>query len=211
MRSGQIARSQPLCSAFGYGRGLPIDRLYIERFLETHRSDIRGHVLEIGDDSYSRRFGGTRISTQDVLDVRPGHAGATITGSLTDPGVLPSSTFDCIIMTQTLHLIYELEPAVAQLRRALRPHGVLLITVPGVSSIDRGEWQDSWYWSFTAGSLRRLLSGPFSPGQVDSVVYGNLVAATAFLHGAAVEDVNILALEPVDLHYPVVIAGRAIA
>ena len=43
---------------FGFDRGTPIDRYYIESFLSTHASDIRGHVLEVADNTYTRRFGG---------------------------------------------------------------------------------------------------------------------------------------------------------
>jgi len=211
MRSGQIARTQPLCPSFGYSRGRPIDRFYIEKFLADHAGDIRGRVLEIGDDAYSRRFGGDRITRQDVLDVRPGQPGATLTGSLADPDVLPAGAFDCIILTQTLHLIFDLQRAVDQVRRALGPDGVALITVPGISAVDRSDWGASWQWSFTAASLQRLLGGAFDPDKVACAVHGNLFAATAFLHGAAVEDVNANSLGLVDAAYPVTIVARAAA
>jgi len=211
LRSGEIARAQPLCPYFGYSRGTPIDRFYIEQFLAANAGNIKGRVLEIGDDSYSKRFGGERISTQDVLDVRPEHDRATIIGDLSQPGILPEHAFDCIILTQTLHLIFDLERAVAQLHRALRPQGVLLLTAPGVSSIDRSEWASSWLWSFTAPSLTRVLSGPFDPKRVDCTVFGNLFAASAFLHGAAVEDVRSASLIPNDPCYPVIVAARAVA
>jgi hypothetical protein len=47
---GDLRRLQPVSREFGYDRGLPIDRYYIERFLEAHRWDIYGRTLEIGDD-----------------------------------------------------------------------------------------------------------------------------------------------------------------
>lgn len=63
----------PLTSDWGFSRGLPVDRPYIEAFLERHAADIRGRVLEVGDDSYTRRFGGERVTQRDVLDIL--HAG----------------------------------------------------------------------------------------------------------------------------------------
>jgi SAM-dependent methyltransferase len=201
----------PLCREYGYTRGTPIDRYYIEGFLEEHRNDIRGRVLEIGDDSYSCRFGGDRITRQDVLHVHAGHPQATIAGDLAQPGVLPQQAFDCIILTQVLHLIFDMAAVVAEIRAALAPGGVALITVPGISPIHGGPWKESWYWSLTDLALTRLLSGPFDANKVTVSTHGNLFAATAFLHGAAVEEVEAAKLEHLDRAYPVTVAARAVA
>ena len=211
MSVGRVRSADPLCRGFGYSRGTPIDRYYIERFLEAHRADIRGRVLEIGDDSYSRRFGGNSVTHQDVLHVRSDEHRATIVGDLSEPGVLPKATFDCIILTQTLHLIFDAGAALQQVRDALRPGGVALITVPGVSSVDRGEWSQSWYWSFTSAALERLLSETFRPAAIEVSTHGNLFAATAFLHGAAVEEVSRGKLDRTDKSYPVTVSARAVA
>jgi len=208
MAFGRAASARPLSTDFGFSRGTPVDRYYIERFLADHANDIHGRVLEIGDDSYSRKFGGQRVAKQDILHVRPGHPAATIVGDLTDPSVLPAGAFDCIILTQTLHLIFDLQVAAEQIFRALAPGGVALITVPGISPIDRGEWKDSWHWSLTDRALATLLSGPFEPDKVDIAVFGNLRAATAFLHGAAVEEVGRSRLDLFDPAYPITVAAR---
>ena len=210
MSSGRIASTSPLSTDWGFDRGLPVDRYYIERFLAIHAADIRGRVLEIAEDRYSRRFGGSNIERQDILSLQP-NDDATIIGDLAEPGVLPASVFDCIILTQTLHLIFDLQSAVQQLHRSLRPGGTLLLTVPGITPIDRGEWKDSWHWSLTDSSLVRLLSGPFEREKVELSVSGNLYAATAFLHGAAVEELSRRKLDAYDPAYPVTVAARAIA
>jgi SAM-dependent methyltransferase len=216
-RSGDVmardrgASMTPLCREYGYSRGTPIDRYYIEGFLERHSGDVRGRVLEIGDDAYSRRFGGKRITRQDVLHVHAGHQRATIVGDLAEPGVLPQREFDCIILTQVLHLIFDQAAAVAEIRAALAPGGVALITVPGISPIHGGPWKESWYWSLTDLSLARLLSGPFDPAKVTVSTSGNLFAATAFLHGAATEEVEATKLDQFDPAYPVTVTARAVA
>jgi SAM-dependent methyltransferase len=208
---GRAARSTPLSKDFGFDRGTPIDRRYIEAFLSGHSDDIRGDVLEVGDDTYSRRFGGDRVNRQHVLHLRDGHPGATITGDLTELATLPAGAFDCIILTQTLHLVFDVGAAVRTLRQSLRSGGVLLVTVPGITPIDRGEWRDSWYWSFTEQALARLLAGSFDESKIRVIAYGNLFAATAFLHGAAVEEVPARKLAPPDPAYPVIVAARAVA
>ena len=69
---GDLRWLEPVSRQFGLERGLPIDRYYIEKFLAQHAVDIRGRVLEIGDDSYTRWFGGARVHTRDVLHVNAG-------------------------------------------------------------------------------------------------------------------------------------------
>src|SRR5690606_16767017 len=64
---GDLRRVAPINRHWGWERGVPIDRHYIELFLEEHRASIRGRVLEIGDDTYSRRFGGADVANRDVL------------------------------------------------------------------------------------------------------------------------------------------------
>ena len=200
--------ASPLNRDYGYSRGTPVDRYYIEQFLARHSADVRGHVLEIGDDSYSRRFGGGRIERQDVLYVSAAEPRATIVGDLSAPGVLPPQTFDCIILTQTLHLIFDLAQAIKQLRQSLRPGGTVLITVPGITAI-HGSWKDSWYWSLTEASLSRLLCQEFDAAKVEVLTCGNFLAATAFLQGAAVEELDEAELDRLDAAYPVIVAGRA--
>ena len=213
MRVGQIASPIPLSDDYGWRRGTPIDRLYIDQFLAAHASDIRGRVLEIGEDSYSRRFGGDRVSSQDILHVHPGNPTATIVGDIADPATLPEGRFDCIVMVQTLQLVFDLDAAIANLRRALRPGGVALLTVCGITPICEDEWRDSFYWMFTPRAVRRLLAAHFDEQKIEVTGFGNLYAATAFLHGAAVQEVSKrkLGQRVAGPEYSVVVAARAVA
>jgi SAM-dependent methyltransferase len=211
LRSGQLNSTRPLSTAYGLDRGTPIDRLYIEDFLGRHSSDIAGRVLEVGDDSYSRRFGGDRVRVQDVLHLHDGNANATVIGDLADPTTLPAGLFDCIVLTQTLQYVFELPAALANLHRALRPGGVLLITVPAIAPLCDGEWQESHFWLFTPASVERLLAAEFGRDRIEVGALGNLYSATAFLHGAAAEEVDRGKLRETDPHYPVTITARAVA
>ncbi len=206
---GQLGTTRPVSLDFGWDRGIPIDRYYIENFLQARATDIRGRVLEIADDAYSSRFGGSRITRQDILHRYAGSSKATLVGDLTQPGVLPEDAFDCIVLTQTLHLIYDMRAAMHQLHAALRPGGVLLLTVPGISQIDRGEWQRSWYWSLTAHSLTRLLSEVFGTTEFVVESNGNVFAAVAFLHGLAQVEASPAKLSVNDPAYPVIVTARA--
>jgi SAM-dependent methyltransferase len=210
MSLGRIASLKRLSDNWGYERGTPIDRYYIERFLADHSSDVRGRVLEVQEDDYSRRFGSERITRQDILNIDESNPSATIIGDLADPATLPAGQFDCVILTQTLHLVFDMAAAIANVRRSLRAGGVVLITVPGISPIGpRGDYP--WYWSLTEESLTRLLTEQFESQKVGVEAFGNLFAATAFLHSAAVEEVPRRKLDRFDPDYPVTIAARAVA
>jgi glycosyltransferase involved in cell wall biosynthesis/SAM-dependent methyltransferase len=206
---GSLKRVTPIGAAFGFERGRPVDRFYIESFLDRHRGEIKGRVLEIGDDAYTRRFGGDRVERVDVLNVNDGKPGSTIIGDLAQGEGFPEHTFDCIIFTQTLQLIYDSRAALGALHRMLKPGGIILATMPGVSSIDRGEWREQWCWSFTVPSATRLFREFFTTSNVSVESHGNVFAAISFLHGLCCEELSLDSLAYVDECYPVIIAVGA--
>src|SRR5215212_5387857 len=191
VRLGSLKRTRPISRNYGWERGTPVDRFYIEAFLTTHADAVRGRVLEIGDDEYTRRFGGDAVTSSDVLHAGPGNSRATLVGDLADAPEIADASFDCVICTQTLLLIYDVHAAVRTLRRILAPGGTALVTVPGVSRICRDE-ADEWgdYWRFTSDSASRLFSDEFDAQNVSVEAYGNVLAATAMLHGLAAEEVG---------------------
>ncbi len=206
---GDLRRSEPVSHDWGFDRGVPVDRRYIESFLERFRADIGGRCLEIETDAYLRRFGDDRLTKVDVLDVDPDNRDATIVADLAAADHVPSASFDTIVLTQTLQLIYDLRAAVGHLHRILAPGGTILATAPGITAIDKEAWSDIWAWSFTAYSMRRLFEECFDPAQVHVEVFGNVLAATAFVHGLSVGDLTMEELDVVDTHYPVIVAVRA--
>jgi glycosyltransferase involved in cell wall biosynthesis len=209
VRFGDLRRLVPFSREFGFDRGTPVDRFYIEWFLSCCEADIRGRVLEIGDNSYTSRFGGNRVTQSDVLHVQEGNPQATFVGDLSSAEHIPSDVFDCIILTQTLHLIYDMRAAMSTLYRILKPGGVLLATVPGISQLERGQWKDAWYWSLTILSTRRLTEEAFPTEGVEVESHGNVLAATAFLMGLAAEELDLTELEHRDPLYQLLITLRA--
>lgn len=207
---GDLARIEPISRVFGYDRGTPIDRPFIEGFLHQHRQDIRGRVLEIGDDSYTRQFGDDRVTQSDVLHVKEGAPGATIIGDLSHAPQIPDDSFDCLILTQVLVVIFDLHATIATIHRILKPGGVALITVPGITNIDQDEWRDYWMWSFSPNSLRQLLLLKFPREGVEVSTRGNVFTSIAFLQGLSVEDLEGFPAAGDDPHYPQTVLGRAV-
>lgn len=205
-----FARVKPISSKFGMDRGTSLDRFYIMCFLQENKDVIYGHVLEIGDDSYTKKIGGIAVIKSDVLHVCEGNKKATIIADLTAAPQIPSASFDCIILTQTLQFIYDFKAAIRELHRILKPGGVLLVTVSGISQISRYD-MDRWgeFWRFTDKSAHDIFAEEFGFGQVDVCTYGNVKIATAFLQGLAVEDLCKKDFEFNDKDYQVIISVKA--
>ncbi len=189
---------------------MPIDRHYIERFLADHRTDIRGRCLELGDAFYITKFGDSRPTQVDVLHYAAGSAGATIIADLTDAPHIASDSFDCIIFTQSLQMIYDFRAALVTLHRILRPGGVLLLTTHGISKIGRRLGRDDWgeYWHFTSQSITALVTELFPGSEVAVGTYGNVLSATAFLHGLAADEFLPQELDHLDPDFEVIVTAR---
>ncbi|MFN2629610.1 MAG: polysaccharide deacetylase family protein [Gaiellaceae bacterium] len=103
VRWGNLRRTRPFSERYGFDRGTPIDRYYLERFLAGHAGDVRGSVLEVRDSRYTHRFGGESVEASEVLDIDPRNVEATLVADLAEPGSLPARAFDCFVLVQTLH------------------------------------------------------------------------------------------------------------
>jgi SAM-dependent methyltransferase len=207
---GDLRRVTPIDPNWGFERGTPIDRVYVEEFVGSHGADIRGRVLEVAAPDYTTRFG-HGVERVDILMATQGNPQATIVGDLTDAPQIPNDTFDCAIVTQTLQFVYDVRAALATLHRVLAPGGVLLATVPGITKISPpedeqfGEW-----WHFTARSAGRLAEEAFGTGNVEVRSYGNVLSAAGFLYGLAAQDLRATELAAHDRLYEVTVGVRAV-
>lgn len=206
---GSLRRTTPLSDAWGYDRGTPIDRYYIEQFLEQHRADIRGRVLEVKNSDYTKRYGND-IHRSDVLDLNPANIQATIVADLTKADAIASNQFDCFLLTQTLQFIYDVQSAVAHAHRMLRPGGVLLVTVPSITRIAPRYGLETDYWRFTAASCHALFDDLFGAEHVTISARGNVLAAVAFLAGVACEELSARELDEHDPYFPLIVTVRAV-
>jgi SAM-dependent methyltransferase len=201
-------RATPIARDWGFSRGTPVDRYYINAFLESCAADVRGNVLDVQEADNARRIGSHRVARVDVIDVDAANPRATVVADLRCAPNVPSESYDCIILTQTLHLVDDMPAVVAECARLLRPGGVLLATMPCISRIanDYGPAHD--HWRVTAPAARRLFAEQFGPNvQVES--WGNVAAAAAFLYGMAVHELAPATLNFQDPHYPLLVTVRA--
>lgn len=199
----------PLSGHWGWDRGTPVDRYYIEQFLEQHAGDVRGRALEVKDTDYIRRYD-HGVTRADVLDLDADNPDATIVADLSVGEGIPEGQFDCFILTQTLQLIYDFRGAVEQCHRLLKPGGVLLVTVPVLSRIVHGGGLEWDYWRFTGASCTRLFGDVFGAANVTVRTHGNALAGVAFLRGASYQEIPRRKLDVHDPYFPILVTIRAV-
>jgi SAM-dependent methyltransferase len=207
---GDLVRPAPIDGSFGYARGgTLIDRFYIERFLVGHASDIRGRVLEVADDAYTRRFGGKNVHRSDVLGLNVSDGISVVADLCSPPKDLPWEAFDCIVFTQTLQFVSDPAAAICTLARLLHTGGVLLATFPGISQISRYD-ADRWgdRWRFTTLSARELFEGAFGDVLVEG--FGSVLTAIGLLHGLVVEDLPRGSIDRRDPDFELLVTVRAV-
>ena len=208
---GDLRRLKPISELEGYERGLPVDRYYIENFLASNSGRITGHVLEIGDDEYTKRFGKDKVERSDILNYdRSFNPRTTIEADLSSAPHIPSDTFNCIIFTQTLQFIYDLRSAISTLNRILKPGGVLLATLGGIgNTYGIGPSESDWHWLFTVASASRIFQEEFSDTGIEISPHGNVLAAIGFLEGLSAHEFSENELDYYDPRYQMLITIKA--
>jgi SAM-dependent methyltransferase len=194
----------PISNAYGMDRGQPVDRYYIERFLEENRAAIRGACVEVRDAAYTRRFG-QGVTREDVLDIDPANANATIVGDLRRLDAVADATYDCVILTQVLQYIDDLDRAVREAVRILKPGGTILATMPCLQRTER----HPHHWKFTALSAEYLFTKCFPKECLEVRAWGNVAAGMAIWVGLAREDLRGKDLDRHDPNFPCTISVRA--
>lgn len=197
LRWSGTRRLDPL-SEWGFERGTPVDRYYIERFLSTHRELVHGRVLEVKEDLYASAYGAADV---EVLDIDSGNSSATLVGDICDRTTLPAGAFDCTIITQTLQLVTDPQAALENLLATMRPGGSALVVVPSLSRLAGPG--DRWRW--TALGFQELADRAGVLAEVRA--FGNLVACRAFLLGAAAEELPRGVLDEEDPDYPLLVTA----
>ncbi|MEO6731331.1 MAG: hypothetical protein ABIN01_08935 [Ferruginibacter sp.] len=195
----------PVSRKFGFDRGLPIDRFYIEDFLSANSSKISGTVLEISEPTYTNMFGNGVVKSV-ALHYSGEHSKATLIGDLTEYEGLPKDFADCFICTQTLNFIYDFKKAINGIYHIVKNGGTALVTVAGicqVSQYDANRWGD--FWRFNPQGIKRAFEEVFGEENIVIKSYGNSYAAAALLKGIAANEIKRNKLTFFDQDYPVVI------
>ena len=206
---GDLNRTTPVAGDWGYERGQPIDRYYIERFLERHASDIRGIVLEIQEADYTLKFGGGGVTRSDVLDLDASNPRATVISDLRSANNIQSHTYDCVILTQTIHVVDDVHAVLSECARILRPGGVLLATLPSASRVCLEYGHDGDFWRVTEAGARHLFAEIFPAEALEVEAFGNVLVNAAFLYGLGCHELSPADFDAVDPYFPLIVTVKA--
>lgn len=199
-----IKRVKPITNDFGFSRGIPIDRYYIEKFLQNHKDAIKGNLLEVSGDDYIRKYGqeGSTCSilqftenkaaeNKNILSTGGGGERSFVYADLTRLDSFEHDAFDCFVCTQTFNFIYDIKRAIEGAYAILREGGTLLATVSGISQISRYD-MDRWgdYWRLTDLSAKKMFGEVFGQSNVSVEIFGNALASVLLLQGLSQEDLE---------------------
>jgi len=197
----------PLSNRYGFDRGKPIDRYYIEKFLSENADCIKGRCLEVTDNNYTAKFGGNKVVVSDVLDIDTSNKLANIHGDIRNlKNTIKDDTYDCIILAQTLGIIDDCESVIKECYRILKPGGIILITATAISPVLDLE---NNYWRFTIASMAYVLKKYFSANKIMVNPYGNVLTGQSYWVGASQEELTKKQLEYNDPKFPVIITAKA--
>lgn len=200
---GPARKLNPISNKFGFDRGLPIDRFYVEKFLNAHKDSIKGRCLEVVNNEYTVKFGESRVTQSDVVDNNPNNARATIHGDLRDLTEVSDNIYDTLIITQTLGMIDNIGAVTKELHRILKPGGTLLVTATTLGPL----WEQV-FWRLTPSSLQFIFEKYFQKFHIET--FGNVFVQQCFLSGFAAEELDAKELNFNDARFPLVLGFKAI-
>lgn len=196
----------PVSRRCGHERGTPIDRYYIEKFLDLNKKYIKDRVMEVADDRYTLRY---HENIKEALMMHVEGWGKNVEKIDLENGDGVSGhvgSIDCFICTQTIQMIYDMRAAVKNIFRMLKPGGTALITIAGIAGIslyDYHNWGE--YWRATPKALRSLMEEAFEKDKIEISCYGNVKTTIAFLYGLCTEDLKDGDLAYDDGQFPMLI------
>lgn len=197
---------KPLSYNYGTSRGgHSIARYYIEIFIEEQREFIKGTVMEIGDGRYSV-LGGEAVKNLLILSLNDEKKEHYVKGNLETGEGLQENSLDCLILTNVLSSLFDIQAAVRNIGKSLKKGGRAIITVPGIAALYRVQYETyGQFWRFTPSGVMQLLKQYIPDAKIAIKEYGNVKTSVAFLYGMTVEDLTKEELEYRDSCYPMVI------
>ena len=194
-RWGNLRRTTPFSSNFGFERGTPLDRYYLHRFLDQNRKLITGRVLEVQNNGYTRRFG-VNVTEGHSFDIIPNFSPTYLCDFARCGDIIPDASYDCLLLPNTLSVFKDIEPSLVHAWRVIRPGGAIVATAAGIVPLT-GDAPD--YWRFSPAGWHEKLAVAWPPDTFEVEGHGNVLAAIAAQLGLAHEE---LSPEELDVHDP---------
>jgi SAM-dependent methyltransferase len=161
-RWGNLRRLRPFSENYGFDRGTPIDRYYLDRFLDTNRALVAGDVLEVQNSTYTMRFGHS-LSRTDTFDIVRGPSVTFVCDLAESEPIIPSAAYDCVLLPNTLQHLRRLDACLRNALRIVRPGGAILASAAGFLPLtaDAGD-----YWRMSPDGWRDTLASAWAGADV---------------------------------------------
>lgn len=203
-RWGNIRKHAPFSTYFGFDRGTPIDRYYINIFFATHASSITGDILELQAAGYATRYG-NNVNFIETVDIEPAFNPTYCVDLCNEGATLPLARFDCILLPNSLSFFRDMKACLRNSLRMLKPGGVILAAGASFVPLDTApEFQ-----RFTSHGLREQIRDAVgSAAETQIHQFGSCVSSVASLLGLCAEELTSDELDQLDEHYPVTICAK---
>jgi hypothetical protein len=198
-RWGNLRRTTPFSSTYGFERGQPIDRYYLHKFLASHHDLIAGDVLETQGSSYAERFGHD-LTRADSFDNEPRFQPTYLCDFADCGSIIPDRAYDCLLLPNTLMHFRELDRCLAHALRVVRPGGAILASVAGLLPLTSDAAD---YWRLTPDGWREKLAVAWGGTRLEVAGHGNCLASVGAQLGLALEELTEAELDVQDPRYPV--------
>lgn len=197
---GNLRRVRPFSNTYGWDRGTPVDRYYVDRFFERHSADITGDVLEIDRNDYTYRFGHD-LRAVHSFDINPESNPTFLCDIAHCEDILPSEAYDCVLLPCTLQHFRELELSLRNALRLVKPGGVILASAAALSRLDE-VFLD--YWRFSPEGWRSFLPQVWPDCTIAVEGEGNCLPVIAMNLGLSLEELKPQELNYYDARFPLV-------
>ena len=193
---------------FGFDRGTPIDRYYINTFLENLKLENSfNRSLEFGEIHYSDRF---KVKEKYFLS-HPAYETRAISSKqisfdLNSAHNYDGIKFDLILSTNVINFTKNPFVSIKHHMDMLNSGGTLVLTASAsmpISKFDAERWGD--YWRIAPDGLNQLLRTLNCEYDIHS--FGSFVTSIAFLCGLSAEEVDPLDLNENDDRYPIIVVS----
>lgn len=185
----------PFCTDFGFSRGTPVGRYYIQQFLTSQAHHIEGRILDFGDNRYASLF--PNSTSYEIVDIES-KSGVDYVCDIHTGTAIPNSRFDAVVCCQVLEHLRDPQLALRVIHQKLKPGGILLLSAPFINQV---HYVPTDFWRFTPDAIRRLFeSAQFERIEID--FGGNSLVSTGSLLGMVAEDFTGSELSRKDSTYP---------
>lgn len=204
-RWGNLRVEEPFSSNWGIDRGTPVDRYFADAFFEENREVITGKVLEIQNAIHAERYG-ANVQRADSIDIDGAFNPTFVCDLSKAEGVIPSNSYDCFLLPYTYPFIRDLEDALRNTMRIVKPGGSILATMSVLTPVFS---ECPEYWRMTEDGWRALLARIWDGHEVEVRTHGNCLTALSSVLGLAQEELKTRELDRHDPRFPVVISVKA--